>query len=162
MDWNKLVAKESEKLLNYINKIVGDIDNSRDIVQDVFLACFENIDRIDENYILAWMYRTAHNKAINFVKKQKRYILCVPPEQMHVEDFEEEKRKQRQAQFIKECFQRLKPRHSMVLELQYYQKRSYKEIAEITGMSMGAVESILVRAKRECKKIMESMNMGNG
>jgi DNA-directed RNA polymerase specialized sigma24 family protein len=41
------------------------------------------------------------------------------------------------------------------LELQFFQNKSYKEISEITGMSFAAVESILVRAKRECKKIMK-------
>ena len=155
LNWDKLIQTESEKLLNYINKIVGEVDNSKDILQETFLACYKNIDSLDESYILPWLYRTAHNKAINFVKKHKRFIMGELPEQVHHDNVEEELKQKKREQIIQNCFRKLKPRYAMILDLQFYQKKSYKEIAEITGMTISAIESVLVRAKKECKKIMQ-------
>ncbi|MCL2063122.1 MAG: RNA polymerase sigma factor [Candidatus Cloacimonetes bacterium] len=155
LDWDSLVLKEGEKILNYVNKIVGQIDNSKDIVQDTFLACYQNIDRIDPDFILPYLYKVAHNKAINFVKKNQRLVYGHLPELVHHDRTEEELRKENLEKAVRACFQKMKPRYSMVLELQYYQKKSYKEISDLTGMSVSAVESVLVRAKKECKKILQ-------
>jgi RNA polymerase sigma-70 factor (ECF subfamily) len=154
-DWDSLVINEGDKILNYVNKIVGEPDNSKDIVQETFLSCFQNLDRIGEDYLVAWLYRTAHNKAINFLKKNKRLVFGKIPEIVHHDSVEEDIRQEKLRCYIQTCFRKLKPKHAMVLDLQFYQKKSYKEISELTGMSVSAIESILVRAKKECKKIMQ-------
>jgi len=41
-----------------------------------------------------------------------------------------------------------------VIQLQYYEKLSYKDISGALGISMKAVESLLVRAKRILRKKM--------
>ena len=161
LSWEKLVNTEGDKLLNYINKIIGEIDNSKDILQDTFLACYKNIDVIDEKYLLPWLYRTAHNKAINFVKRQNRYTTSEMPEQIHLDKVEEEIKEKKRSEFIKTCFKMLKPRYAMILDMQFYQKKSYKEISEITGMTISAIESVLVRAKKECKKLMQGLGVEN-
>ena len=155
IDWDSLTQNEGEKLLNYVNKIVGDIDNSKDIVQDTFLACFINLKSLDENYLLPWLYKTAHNKAINFIKKEKKFVHGEIPTLIDDTNPEEDIRKEKLTQSIRECFRKMKPKHAMVLELQFYQKKSYKEISTITGLSIPAIETILVRAKKECKKILQ-------
>ena len=155
LDWDTLVNKESEKILNYIYKIVGEKENARDIIQDTFLACFQNIDRIDEDYILPYLYRTAHNKAINFVKKNKRLVYGEVPEQTFHDTTEEDLKQKKREEIIRNAFRQLKPRYAMVLELQIYHKKSYKEISEITSMSIPTLESILVRAKKKMKKILQ-------
>jgi RNA polymerase sigma-70 factor (ECF subfamily) len=154
-DWDTLVNKESEKILNYINKIIGNVDNSRDIVQDTFLACFQNIDRIDKQYLLAWLYRTAHNKAINFVKKHKRIVYGDVPEVVHHDNVEDEIQQAKLREAVQLAFTKIKPKYAMLLDLQYYQMKSYKEIAEITNLTVPAVESLLVRAKKKLKEILK-------
>jgi len=165
LNWNMFVTSEGEKLLNYVNKITSNIDDANDVVQSSFLACFQNIDRIDEDYILPWLYKTAHNKAINFIKKNKRFSsfesldFVSQESQSGKTDSIDEIRQQKLEVFIKRCFRKLKPKHALVLELQFYQKKSYKEISDITGFSISAIESYLVRAKKECKKIMQDLNI---
>jgi RNA polymerase sigma-70 factor (ECF subfamily) len=154
-DWDALVNKESEKILNYINKIIGNVDNSRDIVQDTFLACYQNIDRIDKEYILAWLYRTAHNKAINFVKKNSRLVYGEVPEIVHHDNTEEEIRLEKLREAVRIAFRKIKPKYAMLLDLQYYQKKSYKEIAEITNMSIPAIESLLEKKKKKIKELLK-------
>jgi RNA polymerase sigma-70 factor (ECF subfamily) len=154
-NWDNLVFNEGDKILNYVNKIVGELDNSKDIVQETFLACYQNLDRIDDEFLVPWLYRTAHNKAINFLKRNKRLVFGKIPEIVHNDSVEDDIKQEKLRRYIQSCFRKLKPKHAMVLDLQFYQKKSYKEISEITGMSVSAIESILVRAKKECKKIMQ-------
>ena len=161
INWELLVQSEGDKILNYIRKIVGDLDNSKDILQDTFLACYQNIDRIDTDYLLPYLYKTAHNKAINFVKKNAKFVFGKIPEIVHHDDYEQQQKQENLEKAIQSCFQKLKPKYAMVLDLQFYQKKSYKEIADILGTTVSAVESMLVRAKKECKKILqEYKNLG--
>ena len=155
INWDALVHKEGAKLLNYVNKIIGEVENSQDVVQETFMACYENINRIDTDYILPWLYKTAHNKAINFVKKNKRTVLTEAPEVADSTDIESDLRQENLKKYIQKCFRMLKPKHAMVLEMQFYQKKSYKEISELTGMTIPAIESILSRARKECKNILQ-------
>ncbi|MCL1827172.1 MAG: sigma-70 family RNA polymerase sigma factor [Candidatus Cloacimonetes bacterium] len=155
IDWDALVQLEGAKLLNYVYKILGDVENSQDIVQETFMACFQNIDNLDSNFILPWLYRTAHNKALNFAKKNKRLVASEILEVADSTDIEANLRQERLQLYIRKCFQQMKPKHALVLELQLYQNKSYKEISEITGMTIPAVESILSRARKECKNILQ-------
>ncbi|MCK9329064.1 MAG: RNA polymerase sigma factor [Candidatus Cloacimonetes bacterium] len=165
LNWTELVETEGEKLLNYANKFTYNLDDAKDIVQSTFLACYQNINRIEQKYIIPWLYKTAHNKAINFIKKNKRLVSYETLDFISQEHYldnsysSDEIRKQKLTIFIQKCFNQLKPKHSLVLELQFYQKKSNKEIAEITGYSLSAIESYLVRAKKECKKIMQDFNI---
>jgi RNA polymerase sigma-70 factor (ECF subfamily) len=157
-DWDELVNKEGDKILNYINKIVGNVENSRDIMQDTFVACFVNIDKIDKQYILAWLYRTAHNKAINFIKKHSRLVYGEVPEIVHLDRVEEEIRQEKLILAVRLALQKIKPKYAMLLDLQFYQKMTYKEIAETTGMTVPAVESLLVRAKKKMKDLLKGFD----
>jgi RNA polymerase sigma-70 factor (ECF subfamily) len=155
LDWERFAIKETDKILNYVFKIVNNVENSQDIVQDTFLAFYENADKIEESYQTAWLYRTAHNKAINFLKKHSRMLYGETPDQPHHDGIDEYIINKRKQELIQKCFSELKPKYAMILELQYYQQKSYKDIAVITGMSVAAIVSILVRAKKQCKNIMK-------
>ena len=78
------------------------------------------------------------------------------PELVHEDKVEDEIRQKKLEHAIQACFRQLKPKYAMVLELQIYQKKSYKEISAITGITIPAIESILVRAKKDMKKSLQA------
>ena len=53
---------------------------------------------------------------------------------------------------IKKCLQQLSMEDAFIIELQFYQKMNYKEIAKTLECTVSAVDSRLVRAKRKLKK----------
>jgi RNA polymerase sigma-70 factor (ECF subfamily) len=164
MSWENFIKNKAKKLYHYILKYVSLPEDAEDILQNSFLELFKNNDKVDEEYFEQWLYRVAHNKSVNHLKSQKvkrnkQKEISHTAEVFYEERFidENEIKKQR----IRACFQRMKEKQALALELQFYQNKSYKEIAEIMDMSISAVESLLVRAKKECRKILQETEAKN-
>lgn len=70
--WKKLRSN----LKTFILKRVGNEDDAEDILQDVFLKIFTNLDRLkDESRIYAWVYQITRN-AINDYFREKMKRIC--------------------------------------------------------------------------------------
>ena len=154
-NWNEIISENSKQVLNYVYKLLGNLEDAHDITQETFIACYKNIDTIDETNLLPWLYKTAHNKALNYLKKNRRYVTNTIPDIIDPHQIEINLQQEKRKKYIQDCFKKLKPKYALILDLQLYQKKTYKEIAELTGISISALESILVRAKKQCRKILQ-------
>ena len=62
----KAVAKESNRLLNFIRSRVSNQDDAEDILQDVFIQLWQGYQTIESiEKITAWMFRVARNKIVD-------------------------------------------------------------------------------------------------
>ena len=77
----RLVADQQAKLARYVRRFVPDAELALDIVQDVFLAAYKML-RADPSRPLSagWLYKTATNRAITHLRKQKRLGITLPIE----------------------------------------------------------------------------------
>jgi RNA polymerase sigma-70 factor (ECF subfamily) len=134
--------------------ITANEQDTMDLVQAVFIAIYENFERIEEPTALSYTYRVAHNKAMTFLKNKSRYISVDPISFANIP--QPSKPEEVDYSALQKAVAELKPRLAAVIQLQYYEGLSYKEIAQRLGLSVKAVESLLVRAKRTLrKKIMQ-------
>ncbi|HEY1406313.1 MAG TPA: sigma-70 family RNA polymerase sigma factor [Spirochaetota bacterium] len=64
----------SKELLFYLRKLTGNNETAEDLLHDTFanLIEYSKTRDIDETSVRAFLYRTAHNLAINFLQKNKR------------------------------------------------------------------------------------------
>ena len=68
-----LMHRYEEKLLRYGRKFLADPENIGDIVQDVFISAFQNLNNFDPSLkFSSWIYRIAHNAFVNGLKRQQR------------------------------------------------------------------------------------------
>ncbi len=66
------VAKESNRLLNFIKSRVSDKSDAEDILQDVFIQLWQGYQTIESiEKITAWMFRVARNKIVDLYRKKK-------------------------------------------------------------------------------------------
>jgi len=66
------VAKESNRLLNFIKSKVSDKNDAEDILQDVFIQLWQGYQTIESiEKITAWMFRVARNKIVDLYRKKK-------------------------------------------------------------------------------------------
>jgi RNA polymerase sigma-70 factor (ECF subfamily) len=151
------------KVYNYILKILQHREDAEDVMQETFLAFFKKMDDIDEKALVSYLYRIAHNKSLNFIRKRKKENNHFSSEE-NLEHIPQEIPEEDAGDIdkIKVALTRLSASESAILEMQFYQKKSYKEIAEVFGISEKAVDGRLVRAKRKLKKLFlqDSANMG--
>ncbi len=70
---DRLVAAHQTKLVRFVRRFVNDSDVALDLVQDVFFAAYRML-RADASRPLTagWLYKTATNHAISYLRKQKR------------------------------------------------------------------------------------------
>ena len=70
--FGELVGRYQEKLLRYARKFLLDPDDAQDIVQDIFIKAYHNMQSFDTSRRFSpWIYRIAHNEFINELKKRQ-------------------------------------------------------------------------------------------
>ncbi|OQY40281.1 MAG: hypothetical protein B6226_00005, partial [Candidatus Cloacimonetes bacterium 4572_65] len=129
-----IIKSYSSKLYNYINRFVHSKEDSEDILQNVFLAFYDKMDGVDEDKISSYLYRIAHNKALNLLKKRKKERLVDPYNfrNLTAEDSTESDKKELYAKLVNEAITSLPVKMAMLIELKVYNKMSYKEISQET------------------------------
>ncbi|MEF3695006.1 MAG: RNA polymerase sigma factor [Candidatus Cloacimonadota bacterium] len=146
------LTQHERRIYNYIWNLVRNEADAQDLTQITFLAFYEHIESIDAETSLAYLYRIAHNKSYSHLKKNSRFIskdpgdfnLMPAPKEYSEPDFSP----------LHAALAELPPKLSGVLHLQYFEKLSYKEISARLGISVKAVESLCVRAKKILRKKM--------
>ncbi len=69
----RLVSEHEIKLTRYVRRFVTDADTALDIVQDVYFSAYRTLRADPARPLTAgWLYKTATNHAISFLRKKKR------------------------------------------------------------------------------------------
>ena len=163
--FDEILRTENKKIYNYLLKILRNREDAEDILQETFLAFYQKMDIVSDETFVSYLYRTAHNKALNHIKKRKKMnkFSTSYSEMEHIAEEENDTTQTEQKNtLIRNAMVKLSPKYAFLIELQFYQKLSYKEIAEKLDMTISAVDSKLVRAKKKLKKIIEQDSRQNG
>lgn len=64
-----LTANE-KRIYHYVLSLCSNEQDTLDIVQTVFIAVYQNLERIEEETALAYTYKIAHNKCLSFLKQK--------------------------------------------------------------------------------------------
>jgi RNA polymerase sigma-70 factor (ECF subfamily) len=152
-EFQSILQKTGKKIYNYLLKILRNKEDAEDIYQEVFISFYKKADGINPEYYENYLYKTAYHKALNLIKKQKRHNEIPFDEIFQKTDSPDESNEQKNIA-IKNAIRKLKPKEALLIELQFFQKKSYKEISKIMSLSESAVDSRLVRVKKKLRKII--------
>lgn len=134
---------ESQLIAYAANILTGDIDRARDVVQDTFLRLFQaDPVRVREN-LKAWLYTVARNRCLDVLRKDHRLDLGADEK---ILSFTDERPDPSGNAGTTELYDRawqllehLSSNQREVIRLKFQSDCSYKDIARITGLSMGNV-----------------------
>ncbi len=149
----EILDKSGKKIFNYLLKILRNKEDAEDIYQEVFISFYKRYKNINPQLYEPYLFQTAYHKALNYIKKRKKTQTVqltdnITPTAAY--SYEENKKNK----IVKDAIKKLKPKEALIIELQFFQKKSYKEIAKILSISESAVDSRLVRAKKKLRKII--------
>jgi RNA polymerase sigma-70 factor (ECF subfamily) len=134
---------ESPLLAYACSLMSGDLERARDLVQEVFLRlCEQRRDRV-EQFVQAWLYRVCRNLAIEARRKDKRLMWVEdaravervspdPSPGANLEHTETEAAALRELEALPE-------NQREVLRLKFGDGLSYRQIAEVTDLSVSNV-----------------------
>ena len=139
-------------LLSYAYQIVGTTGEAEDLVQLAFLKLFDQTQQtaMIENQ-RSWLYRVIHNQAIDLLRRRERqeaatiyWLQQREFDDRTVSSEEDLIRKQRIAMSLGNLNER--ERHCLLLRAEGL---SYKEIADVVGISAKAVSVYLARGLKK-------------
>ena len=162
-----LVRRYQKKLLSYVGYYIPDYDKAADVVQDVFIKTYVNLKGFNSHLkFSSWLYRIAHNEAINAIKKYRREISLEDNENFeeafleHAKDIESSFEKKETKEMLKECVHKLQLKYEEVIILYYFEEKSYEEISDVLRISVGAVGTRINRAKKMLQQTCKNLKKG--
>src|SRR6056297_3092299 len=76
--YKRLVDKYERALYFHILKMIKDKEQVEDLVQEVFVKAFDNLNTYSTNYAFStWLYRIATNNTIDYLRKKKLKTLSI-------------------------------------------------------------------------------------
>ncbi len=148
-----LVRRHTPLFFSAAYRICAKTDEAEDIVQDAFLKLWDRPEAFhhDKNTkFTTWFYRVVTNLAIDKSRKKKP---MAPQEALEALSdqaplAETAMQEHERAQALEQAIQALPERQKLALNLCFYEGLSNKEAADILGVGLKALESLLVRAKK--------------
>jgi len=153
-----IVERYQAKLMRYVKYLINDENKAADVVQGTFIKAFMNLNGFDtKKKFSSWLYRIAHNEAINVVKKYHKEVPLDPDFDTPAKDnIEEEFDKNEIVQKTHSCLDQMPIIYSEPLALYYLDEKSYEEISDILRIPIGTVGTRINRAKLLMKRICQS------
>lgn len=156
--FNHLVERHSTQVLNVIYRIVLSRSDAEDLCQEVFVRLWKQAPEWQDNAKLStWLHRVASNLAINHSQRvQQRHIVDSELTAQLLDSTDRDPPPADDLASKMETAMGLLPADQRAaMAFRYYRELSVKHIADITGSSPKAVESLLGRARRRLRQVME-------
>lgn len=130
-----------------------------DIVQDVFIKLFENLNNIqNKQSIQFWLFKTARNQILGFLRSTKTKKLL--SDTLDIDDVEISSDKSLEDEIENKELNKLILRELEIMNIDFkevfilkeYSGLSYKEIASLLSIDEGLVKSRLYKARQKLVK----------
>lgn len=148
-----IVEKFKDRVFTVCYRMIGDIEDARDISQDTFVEVFVKLKTLQEpGKFSAWIYRIAVNKSLNFLRKREK-ISPLFQDNIFVTHKKNDDFVKKDA--INHLLSKLTFEYRVVLILFYIEEKQIREISEILDITESAVKMRLKRARERLKNIEE-------
>jgi RNA polymerase sigma-70 factor (ECF subfamily) len=165
-----LVDTHQDRLLRLCERLLGDAEESRDAVQEVFLKVWRKAGAVrPQGQVYTWLYRIAVNHCLNKLRRRKlvRFLRLESPPETDAAPFDPPDGaadpaaaldSRRRWKATRRAIAALPDNQRAVLVLARFEGLSYRQIAEVLDITAGAVESRLFRAMRRIEAAQESVS----
>lgn len=153
-----LLPRYSLLLFGVCMKYLKNEEDARDCVQQVFLKVIDQLHKYNVNHFKSWIYMVAKNHCLMLLRDQKHYNVewseNINPSEEEMERRQKNEQNEKLFNLLHENIGKLKPEQQICIRYFYLEKKSYAEIAEITGFTMPQVKSYLQNGKRNLELLM--------
>lgn len=164
----ELVKRHTQQFFALAFRSLQHQGDAEDVVQNAFIKLWQNprLWNPEKSKFTTWFYRVIVNACHDYRRKHKRLlgvddnILEAASEPVTSEQnlLERQQQLNWQQQCLEVAINQLPTSQSDALNLVVYSELPQKQAAEIMGISLKALESLLVRAKRSINKMVNEMN----
>ncbi|MCE9615447.1 MAG: sigma-70 family RNA polymerase sigma factor [Lentisphaerae bacterium] len=161
--FERLVAEYEAPLLRYAARILRDPNAAQDAVQNAFLRLYHNWSEAWEPspQLSSWLYRVTHNVAVDHLRRESRLqILHQKEAAERPQDLPPDRgdafRVSDAAAAAAQALRTLELREQQLVILKIYEEKSYRDISEITGLTVSNVGYILHHAMKKLAQALRT------
>lgn len=166
----ELMQRYEGAIFHLINRMVFSEDDAEDLTIETFTKAFKRLSQYTPAFAFStWLFKIASNHTIDFIRKKRIKALSLDRgftnsegDQMEISvkddglDPMEALQKQERIERLREVVAQLKDRYRRLVELRYFEEKSYDEISEELNLPLGTVKAQLFRARDMMAKVLES------
>lgn len=150
----------SKAMLNTAQRIVGNLGEAEDVLQDAFLDAFTKIENFrGESTFGAWLKRIVVNKSINVVNRRKMQLVDMENADLNGYNTYDSNESKGTAptltvEEVMKAMENLPDGYRIVFSLYCLEGYDHKEIGEILGISESGSKTQYLRAKKKLQDIL--------
>lgn len=139
-DFDVLYDQYYEQIFRYVYQRLDNKDHAFDTTQQVFLKALDNLHKYEYRGVpfASWLYRIAYSEVNDLFRKQK-YQRTVNIDSLSVftiiEEIQESKIDLYHDKIVSIISEQLEEDQLQLIEMRFFEKRSFKEIAEILDIT---------------------------
>jgi RNA polymerase sigma-70 factor, ECF subfamily len=154
---NELIGRKTKPLLQLVTRILGDLEEARDVVQVTFFKVWENRAKFDERWSPnTWIYRIASNLAIDHLRSRRSRERSQEPVRQHLRQVADGRahrdlsrlQQGEVAAIFRELAGALSEKQRMVFLMREVEGLSSPEVAAILGCRESTVRNHLFNARK--------------
>lgn len=159
--FERIFRTEYGRMYRAAHILLGDEDEAKDAVQDVFARLWDRTDPLREESLRAFLLTCVRNRCLNIIaRKQMQQETATKLAVTTTETTEwHEKSDDELVDMVQSYIEeRLTPQTGRVIRMHYDDDESYKEISNKLGISLSAVNKHIVLGMRKLRKQFNRSN----
>lgn len=159
-DWlGILFPRYTLLLLGVCMKYLKNEEEAKDCVQQVFLKAITELHKYKVDYFKSWLYMVAKNHCLMKLRDKNKRPVEINENAMSAVNDEPDKtvleQKDKALSIMEVALEELNEEQKKCVKLFYLDKKSYQQIAGITGFTLMQVKSYIQNGKRNLKQMIE-------
>ncbi|GGK85435.1 RNA polymerase sigma factor [Rufibacter glacialis] len=157
----QLFERYTEMVYLVCLKYLKDEDESKDATMHIFEHLITALHKHEITNFKSWLHVLAKNHCLMYLRTKKSRgvsplddTLLPAVEKTAFAEPDPDQDQEQQVQLLAKALQELGPEQRVCVDLFYLQKKSYKEVADLTGYDLGQVKSHIQNGKRNLKNFM--------
>lgn len=155
------------EVYHFILKRTENETDAEDITIETFAKAFDKLTQYKTEFAFnTWLIAIAKNVHIDLIRKRKNNdIVNLNENEDYLFDtladedtLEDQLIYEQNLATLKHCIKQLKPHYQQIIQLRYFQERSYNEIAEIINEPLNNVKIKILRAKKLLTELIRNQN----
>lgn len=137
--------------------LLGDDDEAKDAVQDVFARLWDGNVALREESQRAFLLTCVRNRCLNIIAQRQRQLettsqLTMQPAEDNTETWQDKSDEELTTMVQHYIDERLSPQTGRVIRMRFDDEKSYKDISHTLGISLSAVNKHIVQGLRKLRQ----------
>ncbi len=157
-----LIARKLPRIYALSLRLLGDSGEADDVAQDAFLRSWRQARdwQPGQAQFDTWLHRVVLNLCYDCLRKRRETVVADPPEQVDPSlPADQRLERDEAARRVQAALAKLPPRQREAIMLHTYQELSNVETARVLEISVEALESLLSRARRTLRSLLDGVEM---